>query len=394
MRFEKEAHGECHLEILRYGRERGLHSPDVNQTLNSILQPPLAVGGTGATEARHQGLANPLMSQLVRLLVTDFAGDVLKIFKYHTMMMWILLPAIFQANWPVRHDEAKNSNNFLACGPKEAGKTYVILMTAFLCIPGTLKKISRLTGAGLDGGDENGFVYIMDELGKETLSAEMGTAIMNRLKQAMTDKEGGSQETQMKDQFGNYRRHSVFTKHKNMGCVIGATNYQKISKIDQALLSRFLVSMSKREGSRADKVPLRQLSQMTASEDGTSRFRAPMSDYFQVIQYLMAMLSSMISAGVVTGNYELANKTVNVLAEKMERSWGFNLGARHQAMILNNVRVYTSMKIVMAGLLNPAVRSRMLSDGEIEASDSLEKLLFILAQRSLFASQVRLLSTF
>ena len=112
-------------------------------------------------------------------------------------------------------DEHKNANNFLALGPHSVGKTWnFTTIREQLCIPETVKNISRLTGAGLDCGDENGFMYIMDELGEDQLSAEGKNPIRQRLKSCLTEKFGGTQAGAFQETDGGPpMRTSVFTKN-------------------------------------------------------------------------------------------------------------------------------------------------------------------------------------
>jgi hypothetical protein len=166
MRSFNPDHGACHNEILLQGFKDGFHRQEVHKIIGEkptegFLKPPLAVGGVGSTDHTYQGLVYPLMAQMQTLLVTDFAEKILKSMTCHQLMMLVLLPSVYQANWPVRQDQPKNANNFLALGEHSSGKTWLFeCLSERLCISTTIKNIARLTAAGLDGGDENGFTCV------------------------------------------------------------------------------------------------------------------------------------------------------------------------------------------------------------------------------------------
>ena len=399
MRVFHSSHGACHTEILSFGRSVGLHDTDVKKILSDTVRPPLAtagkqsmspLGGAGAaagTEEVYQGVVAPLMAQMAHLLVHDYAGLVFKSLNCHQLMTMILLPAVYQANWPLRSDQPKNANNFLAMGPYSCGKTWIYeIIQEMLAIPATIRNVGRLTRAGMDGGDSNGFVWVMDEMSEEQLSAGRDP-IVERLKMALTSKKSGVQETSMQDKHGNHGRHSVFTENQNPGGVFGASNTDP-RKVCPALLSRFLPSYPTQQERRLDGVAVQNVSQLTNSEDTLSPWRAFLRDrFFTRVQYCVAMMTSMVSCGVLAGNFEIAFRTVKEVAKMMANEWGVKLETRHEAMIFKLIRVYTCMKAVIMGLFYPAVQSRVISDDELASARSLEEVLFTIGQRSLVAGQ-------
>lgn len=383
MRAFDPTHGACHTEILAQGLTTGLHNQDVHKILQHFIKPPLSVGGTGNTEDTYQGLTCPLTAQMHTLLVTDYAGTVMKALTCHQLMMLVLLPSVYQANWPVRKDEPKNGNNFLSLGEHSSGKTWLFeCISEMLCISSTVKNIARLTAAGLDGGDENGFMWIMDELGLQQLSDQGKNPIKDRIKSALTSKANGVQETGMEPD-----RHSKFTNHENPTGWMGASNVQ-LGAVDPALASRALVAFPTRDSKRKDGLKVADMTHLTDMEDSTSQYRLRLKEKFFVpVQYCMAMLSNMISCKVLFGNYELAYRSVKELVPMLFETWGVKVETRHLAMIFNLIRIHTSMKTIILGLFFPAVRRRCVSDAEISKAKSLEEVVFMLGQRTLVASQ-------